>query len=245
MIQIQIRFYEELNDFLPPSKHKTSFEHFVAAGTTVKDVSESLGVPHTEIDLILANGNSVDFNYQLKNHDYISVYPTFESLDISPVIRLRPHPLRHPIFILDVHLGKLARRMRVLGLDAAYENNLSDKEIQQRSLDEHRIILTRDVGLLKNKNVTHGYWVRQTDPEKQLLEILHRFDLLNICKPFTRCLNCNGILHIVEKNTIQKKLLPHTKQYFQDFVQCEQCHKLYWKGSHYQKLKKWCDRIIK
>lgn len=243
-MQIQLRFYEELNDFLTKDKRKVSFHHTILPGATVKDVIESFGVPHTEVDLILVNGISIDFNYQLQNNDSISVYPTFESLDISPVIKLRPKPLRQSRFILDVHLGKLARRLRLLGFDTVYENNFNDQEIVQRSVAENRIILTRDVGLLKNKIITHGYWMRQTDPEKQVKEIVQRFDLIKQCNPFTRCLKCNGLLHAVEKQNIQNKLLPHTNKYYQYFVQCQQCLKLYWQGSHYQKLKKWCDNII-
>ncbi len=171
------RFYEELNDFLPKEKRKSRFEHKFIDQTSVKDMIESLGVPHVEVDLILVNGSSVNFSYIVKDQDDISVYPVFESFDISDVQHLRAIPLRNPKFILDVHLGTLARYLRILGFDAKYENNYSDDEIVNISLKEKKTILTRDKGILKRNNVTHGYWIRTTTPELQLKEVVDRFHL--------------------------------------------------------------------
>lgn len=244
MITIQLRFYEELNDFLPLEKRKRSFPYTVIHPSTIKDVVESLGVPHTEIELILVNGRSVDFEYLIQNQDYISVYPVFESLDLSHVVHLRPKPLRQLRFILDVHLGKLAKYLRLLGFDVAYENNLSDEVIIQRSQKEKRIVLTRDVGILKNNKITHGHWMHDTDPEKQVIEVLKRFDLTKQCHPFTRCLTCNGLLKKVEKNAIASKIPLLTQKYYEIFMQCQLCQKIYWEGSHYNKLKHWIEKII-
>ncbi|MCE0723796.1 Mut7-C ubiquitin/RNAse domain-containing protein [Legionella resiliens] len=204
MISLQLRFYEELNDFIPPERRKVCFVHSVAQKTSIKDLIESLGVPHTEIEVILVNGKSVDFNYLVQDQDYISVYPVFETFDVSELIRLRPQALRTSRFILDVHLGKLARYLRLLGFDVVYENNLTDEIIIQRSKKEHRIVLTRDIGILKNKSITHGHWMHNTNPEKQVEEVLMRFQLSNQCKPFTRCLTCNGLLKKVDQSKIIK-----------------------------------------
>lgn len=244
MSTVQFRFYEELNDFLPLEKRKVCFSYHVLSKTAIKDVIESLGVPHTEIDLILVNGKSVDFSYQIQENDYISVYPVFESLNISPIICLRPEPLRKTQFILDAHLGKLAKYLRLLGFDVEYDNHFSDEIIATRSKNEKRIVLTRDIGLLKYKIITHGYWVRNTDPEEQVVEILKRFDLANQCHPFTRCIVCNGILEIVEKNQITEILPPLTQKYYQNFMRCNLCSKVYWEGVHYEKLKNWVNKII-
>ena len=127
--KITLRFYEELNDFLPADKRKKRFEHSFIDRTSVKDMIESFGIPHTEIDLILVNGNSVNFSYLVNNGDDISVYPMFESLDITDLQHLRAKPLRKPKFILDVHLGTLAKYMRMLGFDSLYQNNYKDEEI--------------------------------------------------------------------------------------------------------------------
>lgn len=172
---IAIRFYEELNDFLPAEKKKTRFNYEFSGRESVKDLIEAIGIPHTEVDMILVNGKSVDFNYIVQDKDDISVYPVFESFDIKDVQHLRPEPLRNPKFILDVHLGKLARYMRMLGFDSLYENNLNDELIVELSLKEKRTILTRDVGLLKRKNITHGYYIRNTNSEKQIEEVIKRF----------------------------------------------------------------------
>ena len=148
------RFYEELNDFLPENKRKIEYSYAFYGTPAVKDAIEAEGVPHTEVDLILVNGKSVGFDYLLQHSDRVSVYPVFETLDISPVIRLREKPLRESKFILDVHLGKLTKLLRRLGFDSNYRNDYSDPEIVNISLKEKRIILTRDRGILKiNKNI--------------------------------------------------------------------------------------------
>ncbi len=244
MLTILLRFYEELNDFLVPEKRKLCFSHTIMQTTTVKDLVESLGVPHTEIDLILVNGKSVDFSYLIQHHDYISVYPTFETLDISELIRLQAKPLRKPRFILDVHLGKLAKYLRLLGFDVVYETNFADEIIVLRSEKEQRIVLTRDIGLLKNKTITHGYWIRHTEPTQQVKEVLSRFNLAKQCHPFTRCLNCNGPLSRVAKNKIMTQIPPLTPKFYQTFLQCQSCKKIYWQGSHYTKLKHWLKNVL-
>jgi len=235
--QAWFRFYEELNDFLPPKRRKTSFAFFFKGSSTVKNAIEEMGVPHVEVDLILVNGNPVDFSYKLRKEDRVSVYPVFESLDISNVQRSRKKPLREPRFILDVHLGKLAKYIRMCGFDALFEMNMNDRDIVSISVSEHRIILTRDRELLKVKLVTHGYWIRSAKPEEQLREVIHRFDLKTLLKPFTRCIECNGMLDDVPKDEIIHMLLPKTRDFYTDFKRCTGCGKIYWEGSHYEKMK--------
>jgi hypothetical protein len=238
------RFYEELNDFLPSARKKQSFSCSFSSNPSVKDIIESLGVPHTEIDLILVNGSSVDFTYKLMNEDNVSVYPVFESIDISELQHLRPTPLRYPKFILDVHLGKLSRYLRLCGFDALYDKDYNDKEIIDISTSDRRIILTRDKGLLKNKQVTHGYWIRSTRSDEQLFEVIKRFDLKNILKPFTRCLECNKILQDVNKEAIADSLMPKTRKYYSDFKKCPGCNRIFWEGSHYEKMKIIIENIL-
>lgn len=233
-----------MNDFLSPEKRKTAFTHPFAPSSSVKDIIESLGVPHTEVDLILVNGQSVTFSYQVREGDVVSVYPVFESLDISPVTRLRPKPLRRVRFILDVHLGKLARHLRLLGFDTFYDTSYSDRTIIDIAQKEKRIILTRDIGLLKNKKVTHGYWLRQTNPKNQVREILDRFDLKRQCQPFTRCLECNGkIVAISQRSPAMKKVPKRVKENQQDFYRCKECKRVYWEGTHYEKLLKFIEEL--
>jgi uncharacterized protein len=230
------RFYQELNDFLPNEKKQKEFNYHFQGTPSIKDSIEAIGVPHTEVDLILVDGESVDFNYRLKGGEKISVYPVFESFDISGLNRLRPEPLRETKFILDVHLGTLARYLRMAGFDTAYRNNLDDPEIAQISKTDHRIVLTRDIGLLKRSEVRRGYWVRNTDPDKQFVEVMNRLHLASKIKPFRRCLTCNGEIVEVSKDTIMHLLPPRTKKFYNDFRRCSNCGKIYWKGSHYHKM---------
>jgi hypothetical protein len=231
------RFYEELNDFLPRGRRKRTFPAGFEGRPTVKHVIECLGVPHTEIDLILVNGTSVDFKHYLVDGDRVAVFPVFESLDITPLVRLRPAPLRKSAFILDVHLGKLARMLRLLGFDTLYRNDYEDPEIVRIAAAEHRIVLTRDVQLLKANDVTHGYWIRSMTPERQLEEVIQRFDLASQFAAFHRCITCNGTLHPTEKEAVMHLLEPKTKKYYHEFFQCSDCGQVYWKGSHYPWLK--------
>jgi uncharacterized protein with PIN domain len=240
---VSIRFYEELNDFLPPDRHKTEFKHTFKQRGSVKDLIESLGVPHTEVDLILVNGKSVDFNYLVQHGDKISVYPVFESLDIGPVNHLRPAPLRVTRFVLDTHLGRLAAYLRMLGFDTLYRNDYDDATLADISVGEQRILLTCDKGLLMRKRVSHGYYVRERLPRNQLLEIVERFDLVNNIHPFTRCMYCNGDIQPIARESIIRQLMPHTSEYYDEFWQCQSCQKVYWKGTHYQRMLRIIDEI--
>lgn len=233
MARVQLRFYEELNDFLAPGLRKIAFSHAFDRRTSVKDLIESFGVPHTEVDIILVNGQSVDFSCIVQNGDRISVYPVFESLDISPLVRLRPAPLRTPAFILDTNLGRLARYLRLLGFDCLYQNDFDDETVATLSCDQHRCVLTRDRALLQRKIITHGYFVRAVRPRLQVREVLSRFDLYRLVLPFSRCTRCNGQLQAVDKQLIEDRLEPKTRQYFESFRMCTSCQQIYWQGSHH------------
>ncbi len=239
----EFRFYEELNDFLPPEKRKVAFDYPLARRASVKDIIEAHGMPHTEVEVILANGESVDFDYIVRDGDRISVYPVFEGLDIRPLLKLRDAPLRNPRFVLDCHLGRLARYLRQLGFDTLYRNDYDDDQLARISADQHRILLTRDRNLLKRRIISHGYFVRHTDPRKQLDELLARFDLHADIEPFGRCTRCNGHVVAVDKNDILDRLEPRTREYFNNFWQCSSCGQIYWEGSHFEKMKSLSDEL--
>ena len=232
----EFRFYEELNDVLPAERRKRPFAYAFHGTPAVKDAIEAIGVPHTEVDLILVNGVSVGFEYRLQPGDHVSVYPVFESLDIGPVTRLRPQPLRQPKFVCDVHLGKLARRLRLLGFDVAYHNMATDPELVETALAEQRAILTQDRGILKLKTVSHGYLVRSPNVQEQVVEVIRRFDLLARIDPFSRCTHCNGLILSVDKADVQADLPPKTRGYYHEFFRCEACGKVYWKGTHFSRM---------
>jgi len=240
-----LRFYEELNDFLPKEKKKTSFSCTFSGNPSVKDLIESLGVPHVEVDLILVNGKPVTFSYKVNDEDNISVYPVFESLDITGVTHLRQKPLRNVKFILDEHLGKLARYLRLCGFDTLISKEFTDNEIVRISVSEKRIILTRDKQLLKNRLVTHGCWIRSVHADEQIIDVFRRFDLKNMVRPFSRCLECNSLLIDVSKDDIQERLLPGTRKYFENFRKCPGCDRIYWEGSHFERMSNYINQIIK
>ena len=232
MSRVQLRFYEELNDFLAPALRKVDITHTFDRRASVKDMIESFGVPHTEVDIILVNGQSVDFSYIVQHGDRISVYPMFESLDVSPLLRLRPAPLRSPAFVLDTNLGRLARYLRLLGFDCLYQNDYDDDTVATIADREHRTVLTRDRALLQRRIITRGYFVREVRPRLQVKEVLARFDLYRLVAPFSRCIRCNGVLQVVDKQSIEARLEPKTRKYFDSFMRCSDCGQIYWQGSH-------------
>ena len=250
MNKIIIRFYEELNDLIPQKMRKQDIDFSFKGRRSVKDLIESFGVPHVEVDLILVNGESVDFFYIIKDNDRISVYPVFELLNIKEANRLRPSPLRDTKFVLDVHLRKLARRMRLLGFDVDYANKRDDKELADISERESRILLSRDRQLLMRRNVSRGIIIRDTDPDKQIIEILNRLNLWDKIDPFSRCIECNGAISPLSNNSVQSEELRDripegVLEWCSEYFQCSGCKKLYWKGSHYEKLVSIVDHIMK
>lgn len=234
--QARLRFYAELNDFLRPEQRGEWITHTFWVPPAIKDAIEALGVPHTEVDLILRNGESVDFSARLQDGDTVSVYPVFEALDIRPVLKVRPEPLRRPRFVVDVNLGRLAPLLRLIGLDTLYRNDYGDAELVRIAVDEHRILLSRDQGLLKRRELTHAYYLRHTGPLAQLREVLQRFDLGGALHPFSRCLRCNGELEAVDPVSVAALLPPGVRERHHDFVRCRGCGRVYWPGTHYQHM---------
>ncbi len=238
-----MRFYAELNDFLPTYRRQREFTINFVGTPSVKDTIEAIGVPHTEVDVILVDGKSVDFGHLLQGGEHVAVYPVFERCDVSSVTRLRPAPLRETRFIADVHLGTLARNLRLLGFDTAWERDLDDATIIDRAVRERRIILTRDKGILKNGSVTHGYWLRATDPEEQLDEIVHALDLAGSIEPYARCMECNGELDDLARSEAARWVPLQVFLVYRDFRRCRCCGRVYWRGSHFRRLDAVVERV--
>jgi hypothetical protein len=234
---VEIRFYQELNDFLPGERRGRSSRAAFREGDTVKALIEALGVPHTEVDLILVDGRSVSFAHRLAAGERISVYPVFESFDISRVTRVRPRGLREPRFVLDVHLGRLATALRMLGFDALYSNDCNDETLARLSGEQKRILLTRDRGLLKRRSITHGYLVRSRRPLEQLGEVIRRFDLTGRIRPFSRCPRCNIALEEVPKKETTGRIPPRIGELYDRFKHCPGCGRIFWPGSHWDHMR--------
>ena len=237
------RFYEELNDFLPAARRKVDFAIEVDRARSVKDAIESAGVPHTEVDLILVDGVSVDFTHLLRGGERVAVYPMFERLDIAPLLRLRPLPLRDPRFVADTHLGKLARHLRMAGFDTTWGHDWDDDRIVAGSLAERRTILTRDKGMLRRAEVERGYFVRAIYADEQLAEVLRALQLEGRMQPFTRCRECNTLLEDAPREAVLHRLPPRVRELYQEFKRCAGCGRVYWEGSHFARMKGLIDRL--
>jgi uncharacterized protein with PIN domain len=269
-----IRFFARLKDFLAPDKRQARIAYPISGKArvrypisgkarvrypfsgkarvrypfsgpvSIKHAIEALGIPHTEVDLILVNGRSVGFSYMLRSLDQASVYPSFSTLDLSPVQQLR-EPLDFPLkFIIDSHLGQLATYLRLLGFDAAYRNDYEDDELATQAFEQKRILLTRDRRLLMRKLIIYGFCLQTRDPRQQLRDVLHRYQLHNQIQPWRRCLRCSGRLRPVPKEEILHRLEPKTQKFYNEFHICEGCWQIYWKGSHFEPLRKFIEEIM-
>ena len=243
MTTVTFRFFAELNDFLPHDRRQQAYLYDVPGRPSVKDAIEAQGVPHTEVALIRLNGDVSPFSALLNEGDHIAVYPIFTGIDLdqlsNPYACIPPEPIR---FVADIHLGKLAASLRMLGFDTAYGEE-ADEELAAKSVQEKRVLLTRDLGLLKRGQIQYGYYPRATDPKKQVVEVLRRYQLIDSIHPFQRCSLCNGLIQAVPKASIQS-LVPQGIYTEQDtFHQCLQCEQVYWKGSHYDRLADWVSNL--
>jgi uncharacterized protein len=238
---VSVRFYGSLNDFLPPVHRQATLVCAFGSSPSVKDLVEALGVPHPEIDLLVVDGQPVDFSYRLRDGDRIAVYPLIRAFDLGEAGRLRPPPQTEPRFIADVHLGRLAAYLRLAGFDTKYRNDYPDDELVTISASEDRVLLTRDVGVLKHSIVTRGYFLRETQPARQLVEVLRDLDLVTAGAPFTRCLRCNSRLHVVAKDRVQHLLPARTRECYREFSRCPTCSRIYWQGSHYSRMRLFID----
>ncbi len=237
-----MRLYAELQDHSPVGGrclvcHADSPE-------PVENVLSRLGVPLEQVDLVLVNGASADLGTRIAEGDEVSVYPVFESFDIGPVTRLPDRPLRRVRFVADVHLGRLATYLRMLGFDTLYRNDYQDQELVDVSLAERRALLTRDRRLIEEGRVTRGYRIRETDPRQQLGEVMLRFDLYARVTPFSRCLRCNMELVSVSRQSILHLLPPVVRLRHNIFWHCRSCGRVYWKGSHVSRMSGFISSLI-
>ncbi|WP_322016095.1 Mut7-C RNAse domain-containing protein [Paraburkholderia sp. J12] len=243
MVTATFRFYEELNDFLARPLRRRAFSCACARAASAKHMIEALGVPHTEVELILVNGESVGFDHPLADGDRVAVYPKFETFDIRPLLRVRAAPLREPRFVADAHLGGLAQLLRLAGFDTLYDNHYPDDEIEALAATEHRIVLTRDRELLKRRTITHGCYVRTLKPQAQLREIFERLDLAASARPFRLCLTCNVPLHAIERGAARERVPPGVFERQSRFVTCDVCQRVFWEGSHWQRMRALMDGL--
>jgi uncharacterized protein len=243
MKQVTVRFYGSLNDFLAPERRGVEIVHTVNGQGSVKDLIESLGPPHPEVDMVLVNGEAVDFSHRVEHGQRLAVYPAFSSIDVAPLVRVGPPPLPEPRFVLDVGLGRLAGLLRMLGFDTLWHNDYADDVLARVSREEQRILLTRDLGVLKRSEVLHGYFPRETDPSQQLIEVVRRFQLTGHMKPFTRCLACNAPLSAASPEEVRGRVPERVHATYTRFQQCPACQRVFWAGSHHARMQVIIDKL--
>ena len=239
---VHVRFYGPLRDFLPPERRGRRFPCQIKGCPAVKDTLEALGVPHVEVDVILINRVSRGFSHQLAEGDIIQVYPTGRAPGADRLIRLSPPPPALK-FVVDSHLGKLVRHLRLLGFDSCYRKLFPDADIAALAARQRRIVLTRDKGLLKYRCLRWGYWVRSPDPDEQIREVAERFSLRRSARPFSLCVECNGRIEPVRKSEVAGRLPPRTRAFYRRFYRCRRCRRVYWRGSHYAKMMLFLRRL--
>lgn len=238
---VRLNFYGDLQFFLPTNARGAPIERHLIEKTSVKDAIESCGVPHPEVDLILVDGQPVDFGCGVTTDAKIDVYPVAIRAPRFADKRLQVIGVCN--FVADGHLGKLVRDLRLVGIDVLYNSAAEDRQLVDIASEHNRALLTRDRRLLMHSAVRHGYYLRSQDPLEQTIEVLRRFDLAASLSPISRCLQCNSLLERVEKQDVVAQLKPLTKIYYTDFRRCPGCEKIYWPGSHFEKLQKRIETI--
>lgn len=237
MNEATFHFYGALNDFFPDSQKDKPLCCLFNSDQSVKHLIEAMGVPHTEVGCILVNDSPVDFSYRVNDGERVEIYPLAAEASLSE----SPGAMR---FVADNHLGRLAYYLRMLGFDTLYRNDYQDDELAQTADAQERILLTRDRRLLMRNQVQRGYWVRSLSPRQQILEVVRRYNLKAQITPFRRCIRCNGILQLVSKEAVLDRLEPLTRLYFDDFCICPDCQQVYWKGSHYERMRQFIDQWL-
>lgn len=224
--EIHIQFAPELALFVPHGRRGEATPLTTDGVSSLGHVVESAGVPLTEVGALRVDGRELPRSY---------VPAAGDSVRVDPVTRPQQVPGAPLRFLLDVHLGTLARRMRLLGVDTAYEStDIGDPALATRSATEKRVMLSRDRGLLHRRELWAGAFVYSTRPDDQLHDVLDRFrpDL----RPWTRCTACNGLLRAATREEVADRLESGTRRSYDVFAQCEECGRAYWKGAHHEQL---------
>lgn len=206
--------------------------------TSIKDLIESFGVPHTEVGSIEINRQLVPFDHIIEGESTVEIFPSQPPVNVLSPCLLRPKSLAAIRFLVDSNVAKLAGKLRMAGFDTLHDPLLHDAQLADMANETNRILLSRDIQLLKRKKIEFGHFVRETIPDRQLAEIIHFYDLSDAIRPFSRCMLCNGILAPVQKEDILDQLEPLTRKFYHTFLRCRLCKQIYWSGTHRKPMEK-------
>lgn len=243
-MRVTVRLYGNLGDFVTAARRGAEFECDAGEPRSVKDLVESLGVPHCEVQFVLVDGASVGFRRVVRGGERIAVYPYFDALDVADADAAGAPLPADPRFVLDGHLGRLAAYLRALGVDTAHDRDADDASIARVAANEGRVVLTRDIGLLKRSAVRHGWWVRSDDPPVQFRDVVARFGLAARAAPFTRCLRCNVPLTAAPHEALAEAVPPGVRARFDAFARCPACGRTFWRGSHHAHLEQLLAHVL-
>jgi uncharacterized protein with PIN domain len=239
----KFKIFGELNYFVRKNKQDIYFNYEFDDNPSIKDSIEAIGIPHVEVGEIIVNDEQKDFSYKLQNNDKVEVYSFYEN-DIKN--KLRPN-IELYNFMTDENVGGMAKYLRMLGFNTIMIPEISDKEVAKIAEKENRILLSRDFGLLKRKNVTHGIFLRSTNTEEQIYEVIKKYKLDQLFKPFSICIECNGCIKLIRSSDLleEDKIEDGVLKDYNEFFRCTNCKKVFWKGSHYQRMRLLVDKYIK
>lgn len=240
---VTLLFHGNLADLLKKDFRQGMVQYSLNRRASVKDIIESLGVPHTEVGKILVDGSETDFDYLPGGEEDIHIYPMTGGVVASLPSLLWQERWNFDRFMVDVNVLKLARNLRMAGIDTTIVPDLDLIDIGVSATEQARVLLTRNRQLLKCSTVMYGQLLRFEDHLTQLREVVDRFRLKSQLQPFSRCLTCNGLLEPIAKESIEHLLQPLTKRYYTIFKRCDHCLAIYWHGSHMQHMQAILDEI--
>ncbi|NNB85080.1 Mut7-C RNAse domain-containing protein [Corallococcus exiguus] len=245
--QLTVRIHGALNDFVAPERRGQEFTHVLQGSPSVKDLIESLGPPHPEVDVVLVDGAPVDFAHRAEEGTSLDAYPASDpsAPQVAREARVGPPLPEMPRFILDVGLGRLSGFLRMLGFDTLWRNDYADDQLARLSHDESRVLLTRDLGVLKRSEVVLGYFPRETDPAHQLVEVVRRYGLTSRMRPFSRCIACNAPLSTATPEEVQGRVPEGVAQRHSHFQQCPGCQRVFWPGTHHERMQNLVETLRK
>lgn len=232
---VTVRVYEELNDFLAPARRKRPFE-VAAGGLRVGALLAELGIPATQVDLVLVGGRPARLDDMLDEADRVAVYPVFEAFDVGGAAAVHGRPLRDPRFFADEHLARLARYLRLAGFDTLLARGLADRTLVAAAEAEGRILLTRDRHLVRFLGPSRVLLPAAERPAEQFIEVVGRLQLETAARPFSRCMVCNARLAPAAGEAVRHRVPARVREDHEAFLACEGCGRIYWPGSHHRRM---------